>query len=341
MGLSRIKSGARCCVMAAGAAGVLVVFAAFGGRAWDGDASPVSERIRALADEAKPVEWVELPAACFQMGEDRAHREERPAHEACVHGFAIAAHEITNAQFAKFVSETNYVTRAELGSPAANGYPAIPPGSAVFVSGDVSRALAWWRFTPDASWWRPDGQTLLSASDAALPVTHVTYEDSTAFARWAGGRIPDEAEWEYAARGGLDGELYSWRRAEAAALNEKANTWQGLFPVLDTGDDGHAGVAPVGSYPGNGHGLFDMIGNVWEWTADPFFPRHDASNLLTAHPQGVDPAQPGAAVNVIKGGSYLCHRSYCYRYRPAARQAQDLVLSTSHIGFRIVRDVGM
>lgn len=278
---------------------------------------------------AAPLDWVALDAACFNLGEDRGYAEEGPEVEACVDSFSITRFEITNAQFAAFVEATGYVTAAEASEQ---------PGSAIFdpVEG-VAENLNWWRFETGANWRLPDGPDGLAAHPDA-PVIHVTQADAAAFAAWAGGRLPTEAEWEYAARGGLEGSLYSWAEAESAALASKANTWQGVFPVLDIADDGHGGLAPVGQYPPNGFGLHDMIGNVWEWTTSPYYGSHQPGDALATYPDGRDPAQPGRAVGVIKGGSFLCARSYCYRFRPAARQAQDLELSTSHIGFRVVAD---
>ncbi len=275
--------------------------------------------------DATPLDWVALDGGCFTMGENRGYAEERPEVEACIGGFEITRFEITNAQFAAFVHATGHVTAAETG------------GSAVFdpVEG-VAVGLNWWRMDRSAHWRRPDGARGAAARPDA-PVVHVTRADADAFAAWAGGRLPTEAEWEFAARGGLDGSLYGWDEAEAFALAGRANTWQGVFPVIDIADDGHAGVAPVGAYPPNGFGLHDMIGNVWELTATPYHSSHAPGAVAATHPDGLDPAQPGRAVTVIKGGSFLCARSYCHRFRPAARQAQDLELSTSHIGFRVVR----
>lgn len=273
--------------------------------------------------EASPLDWVSLDAACFTMGEVRGYAEERPEVEACVEAFVITRFEVTNAQFAAFVAATGHVTTAE------------NQGSAIFdpIEG-VAENLNWWRFEPRANWRWPDGPRGAPAEPEA-PVVHVTQADAQAFAAWAGARLPTEIEWEYAARGGLDGSLYSWAEAEGLALAGQANTWQGVFPVLDIADDGYAGLAPVGTYPANGFGLYDMIGNVWEWTASPYHGSHAPGE--SAGPDGFDPSQPGRAVGVIKGGSFLCARSYCFRFRPAARQAQDLELSTSHIGFRLVR----
>lgn len=296
----------------------------------------------ALLASAQGLDWVSLDRACFAMGETRVYREEAPRHEVCVSGFDITRTEITVAQFAEFVAATGYQTHAETGgvSDAAQAPGmTLPPGGAVFHPMEGSRPadLNWWRWVDGAYWHRPEGP---DAAEAAPdhPVTQITQQDAKAYAIWAGGRLPTEAEWEYAARGGLDGELLGWPEAERAARKDKANTWQGVFPVVNTEDDGYAGVAPVGSYPANGFGLHDMIGNVWEWTATPYAPSHAERDRALAGAAGLDYAQPGIAVGTIKGGSYLCASSYCYRFRPAARQAQDLGYGTSHIGFRIVRD---
>ena len=289
------------------------------------------------------LDWVALKPACFQMGDARIYREEMPVREVCLEGFEITRTEITVAQFADFVEATGYQTRPERGWTASdpNGPGEdIPPGGAVFQPRDDRPAvnLNWWRWVEGANWRQPQGPTS-GKPDRDHPVTQITQADAAAFAAWAGGRLPTEAEWEYAARGGLDGALFAWEEAEQAALKAKANTWQGIFPISNTIEDGYEGIAPVASYPENGFGLHDMIGNVWEWTATPFTPSHSERDRARAGTRGRDPAQPGIAVGTIKGGSYLCAASYCYRFRPAARQAQDLAYGTSHIGFRIVRPI--
>lgn len=296
-----------------------------------------------LRAEAAPetLDWVTIERACFQMGESRVYREEAPRHETCIDGFEITRTEITVGQFAEFVEATGYITRAERGWAASDpGGPGIdlPAGAAIFrpVEGVRPRDLNWWRWLEGANWRAPTGPGS-DALPADHPVTHLTRDDAMAYAAWAGGRLPTEAEWEYAARGGLEGELYAWTEAENKALKDRANTWQGIFPVVNTEDDGFAGVSPVASYPPNGFGLHDMIGNVWEWTATPYSPTHAEIDRKRAGDAGLDLSQPGIAVGTIKGGSYLCASSYCYRFRPAARQAQDLAYGTSHIGFRIVR----
>ncbi len=277
------------------------------------------------------------------MGEAEAYREERPVTQTCVDDFEIAATEVTNAQFQAFVDATGYETRAERGWRADEpGGPGIdvPAGSAVFQQPTQAvRALTWWRLVEGASWRAPHGPDATSAPNPGAPVVHVTQADAAAYAAWAGGRLPTEAEWEYAARGGVDGALMAWDEAEAGARAARANTWQGVFPVVNLNQDGHADLAPAASYPANGFGLYDMIGNAWEWTATPYAPDHTPEARARAAANGLDPTQPGVPVGVIKGGSYLCAPNYCARFRPAARQAQDLAFGTSHIGFRIVRDV--
>lgn len=331
---TRVAMSAACAVGLVGLVGC-------GGNGSAGGVGPAGDTVRTMAGLARPIEWVGLDGACFTMGEDRVYPEEAPKTQTCVDAFSVSAHEITNAQFAEFVHDTGYLTRAERGwadnEPGWDA-PAVVPGSTVFVpDGAGLRMLDWWRFIPGASWRRPDGLADLTAADAHRPVVHIAVEDALAFADWAGGALPTEAEWEYAARGGLDGSLYSWDEVEALAVRDMANTWQGVFPKVNTKADGYAGTAPVGQYPANGFGLYDMVGNVWELTGTPYARGHDPHVVALAGAMGRDPAQPGRPVTVIKGGSHLCARSYCFRYRPAARQAQDTFMTTSHIGFRLSR----
>jgi len=291
---------------------------------------------------AQSLDWVSLAGGCFEMGETEIYPEEAPVHDACIAPFEITRTEITVAQFREFVSATGYRTRAERGgaSPdASDTAEPLPTGGAVFSPRQDSRPrdLNWWRWEAEASWQYPNGLDQGAAIES-FPVTQITQADAQAFADWAGGRLPTEAEWEYAARGGLNGTLLAWDEAERMALHERANTWQGLFPIVNTEADGYAGTAPVGTYPANGFGLYDMIGNVWEWTSTPYAPSHSDRDRDLAGASGLDFAQPGVSVGTIKGGSYLCAQSYCYRFRPAARQAQDLAYGTSHIGFRLARD---
>jgi len=270
-----------------------------------------------------------IPAGRFRMGSNAHYAEEGPPETIEVGAFDIDRFEVTNAQFAQFVAETGYVTSAERATEL--GFPAN--GSAVF-------SHRTWSFVEGADWRHPEGPASSITGKDHDPVVQVSLEDAEAYAGWAGRALPTEAQWEYAARGGLDGKDYAWGDALTPGGHYLANTWQGLFPVTDTGADGHAGRAAVGCYTANGFGLYDMIGNVWEWTEDPYFPDHrfgkdlpaDAHERLT----GFDPRQPGVPVGVIKGGSFLCAPNGCRRYRPAARHAQDTGLGTNHIGFRTV-----
>lgn len=294
----------------------------------------------ACGADARPrtsMDRVQLEGGCFEMGSERGYPEEGPVREACVASFAMARTEVTNAQFAEFVEATGFVTRAERGwsadDPAGPGVNVLP-GGAVFIAPryEPVAELSWWRLVEGANWRWPTGPAGPAAREDD-PVVQITLEDASAFAAWAGGRLPTEAEWEYAAKADL-----TWDDATIRAAREKANTWQGIFPLVDTGDDGFAGIAPVASYPPNAFGLHDMIGNVWEWTATPYAPGHGPEAIGLAADKGWDPHQPGVPVGVVKGGSFLCATSYCVRFRPAARQAQDLAFSTSHVGFRVAWD---
>ena len=286
------------------------------------------------------IDWVPLEPACFSLGEDKGYAEERPARQTCVKAFSLSRTEVTNAQFAAFVASTGYKTDAERDRTINDQGTArvIPAGSAVFAPSpnSVIANMDWWAFKKGASWRFPDGPDGYPA-DPMAPVVHVTRSDAEAYAAWLGARLPSEAEWEYAARGGDQSRLLSWAEAEQQARTLKANHWQGLFPLYDDAKDGYAGIAPVASFPPNGFGLHDMIGNVWEWTATPYSPSHADRDKDMAVPNGFDFAQPGTPVGTIKGGSYLCSTNYCLRFRPAARQAQALMMGTSHIGFRVAQ----
>lgn len=271
-------------------------------------------------------ERASIPAGSFALGADDQYPEEGPASRVAVEAFDIDAYEVTNADFARFVYATGYVTSAERATEL--GFKA--PGSAVFTGSS-------WGFVEGADWRHPDGPDSTIEGRDDEPVVQVSLKDAQTYAKWAGRALPSEAQWEYAARGGLEGKEYAWGNALTPAGKYMANTWQGVFPLVDTGDDGHTGRAPVGCFAANGYGVYDMIGNVWEWTADPYYPSHrfDAKEQSEA-PNGFDPRQPAVPVGVIKGGSYLCAADYCRRYRPAARHAQDTGLGTNHIGFRTV-----
>jgi formylglycine-generating enzyme len=285
--------------------------------------------------DADGMVWI--PAATFLMGSDAHYAEEAPSHRAAVDGFWIDRHPVTNRQFARFVRDTGYVTLAERpldpadfpGAPAEN----LSPGSLMFTRTggpvDLRHINQWWTWTPGACWKRPQGVGSTIADRAEHPVVHVAYEDARAYADWANKDLPTEAQWELAARGGLDGAEYTWGDQPEPPGTQLANYWHGEFPWR--ADPGYGTTAPVGSFPPNGRGLFDMAGNVWEWTADWYGGSEQAS---------LDPGQPQFAVprKVVKGGSFLCADSYCLRYRPAARRPQMIDTGMSHIGFRCALD---
>jgi len=296
--------------------------------------------------------WV--PAATFRMGSDAHYPEEAPAHPVDVSGFWIDRHEVTNRDFAAFVEDTGYVTVAERPLEPAD-FPGAPPenlvpGSLVFTRTagpvDLRHIAQWWTWTPGACWNHPEGPRSSLEGREDHPVVHVAYEDAERYAAWTGRSLPSEAQWELAARGGLDQAAYTWGDAPEAPGRPLANHWRGAFPWRP--DPGFGTTAPVGSYEPNGHGLFDMAGNVWEWTSDWYSSRHpDAAErpcCVPRDPRGgaerdsLDSAQPQFSVprKVIKGGSFLCADSYCLRYRPSARRPQMIDTGMSHIGLRYV-----
>ena len=285
-----------------------------------------------------------VPGGTFAMGSDQHQPEERFTHLARVDGFWIDRHEVTNGQFKKFVEATGYVTLAErpVDPRIHPDWPQemLAPGSVVFVPPKDARGEdgRWWRYVAGASWRQPSGPGSSIAGKENHPVVNVAYDDALAYAQWLGRSLPTEGQWEFAARGGRDGDDDS-----SSAFDPEgkpiANTWQGIFPVLNTNDDGYLETAPVGCFPPNGYGLYDMIGNVWEWTSDWYKPGH--SKVATTNPMGPELASlrvaPGQTPSrVIKGGSYLCSMNYCSRYRPAARQPQENDLAAAHLGFRTV-----
>lgn len=277
---------------------------------------------------------VRVQGGRFDIGANDAYPEERPSVPAEVRDFWIDRHPVTNAQFARFVAATDHVTTAE-----RRGASSEAPGSAVFVQPAHGRPGGW-RYVAGADWRHPGGPgTGLTGLDNH-PVVQVSYDDALAYARWAGRDLPTEAEWEYAARGGLKGQRYAWGSEVRPDGLHLANTWQGEFPLENTREDGHAGTAPVGCFRPNGFGLYDMAGNVWQWTSSWYQPGHRAGPngwLVAVRPaHSTDPRQPGVPVRVIKGGSHLCSPDYCLRYRPAARQPQATSTATSHVGFRTV-----
>ena len=320
-----------------------------------------------------------ISGGTFKMGSDNSSFvEERSPGDVTVTNFCIDKYELTNAQFGEFVKATGYVTVAER-PLSKKQFPDLPdeqrlPGSLVFEmpKPGVKQVsfLSWWHWTTGANWQHPFGPESALAQPALLyerlrqrrrsstaltvnsvtaagiasksnyPVVHIAYEDALAYAKWSGKSLPTEAQWEYAARGGLDGATYAWGNKYS---EHRANTWQGIFPFFNTKADGHLGIAPVGSFAPNGYGLYDMTGNVWEWTTDFFQLRHDRKSHQInpiALNQSFDPKKPDESkLHVIKGGSYLCAPNYCSRFRPAARESESPDTGTTHIGFRLVKNL--
>jgi formylglycine-generating enzyme len=299
-------------------------------------------------------DMVWIPGGECLMGSSSHYPEEWPAHRMHVDGFWIDRCPVTNARFAEFVADTGYLTVAEL-APNAEDYPgALPellrPGSLVFAKPqhavDTRHVGNWWAFLLGADWRHPQGADSSLDGLENHPVVHVAYADVEAYAAWAGKRLPTEAEWEAAARGGLHGAVYAWGNELLPDGNFMANTWQGRFPYENLCEDGYEGTSPVTAFPPNGYGVQDMIGNVWEWTSDWYRPWHARSRSACCAPddprmqalESCDPAGPFIRIprKVLKGGSHLCAPNYCRRYRPAARHPHPIDTATSHIGFRCV-----
>jgi formylglycine-generating enzyme required for sulfatase activity len=297
-----------------------------------------------------------IAGGTFRMGSDHHYPEEAPVHRVSVDGFWIDRTPVTNRQFRKFVTATGYRTFAEI-APDARDYPGARPemlkaGSLVFTPPkhevDLRDWSQWWTFKFGASWRRPYGPHSSIGGLDDHPVVHVSYRDAEAYAQWAGKTLPTEAEWELAARGGLDGAEFAWGDELAPSGQQMANTWQGAFPRENLATDGWRRTSPVAAFPPNGYGLHDMIGNVWEWTSDWYSAGHqadaDKACCIPSNPRGgpqsasYDPCQPNVKIarKVLKGGSFLCAPNYCRRYRPAARHAQPVDTSTCHVGFRCV-----
>jgi len=291
-------------------------------------------------DSSRPLGMVFVPGGTFRMGSDRHYPEERPVHRVAVDGFWIDRTPVTNHDFRKFVNAAGYVTFAEI-KPDAKDYPGALPH--MLKAGSLV-------FTPPshANWRRPYGPRSTISGLDDHPVVHIAYRDAEAYAKWAGKELPTEAEWEFAARGGHDGAEYAWGDEFTPDGRRMANTWQGAFPHKNVATDGHQRTSPVMAFPPNGHGVYDMIGNVWEWTTDWWSRRHEADApkacCIPENPRGGpetashDPCQPQIRIprKVLKGGSHLCAPNYCRRYRPAARHAEPVDTSTSHVGFRCV-----
>ncbi|WP_271899190.1 formylglycine-generating enzyme family protein [Candidatus Phyllobacterium onerii] len=308
-----------------------------------------------VENHAKPgMAWV--PGGTFMMGSNDHYPEEAPVHPVRVDGFWMDETPVTNRQFLEFVNSTGYVTFPEK-RLIAKDYPGAPPqnlraGSLVFTpptkplqGADITQ---WWVFTYGANWKRPLGRKSSIGNILDHPVVHVAFCDAEAYAAWVGKELPTEAEWEFAARGGLDQAEFAWGDELAPGDTHLANTWQGGFPTQNLLEDGYERTSPVRSFPPHGFGLYDMIGNTWEWTKDFWTTRHPQAAAkpccIPVNPRisnvekSVDPAQSALAIprRVLKGGSHLCAPNYCRRYRPAARHAQEIDTSTSHVGFRCV-----
>jgi sulfatase modifying factor 1 len=308
-----------------------------------------------------PTAMVWIPEGTFLMGtnDKESFPNERPAHLVQVQGFWIDEHDVTNAEFAKFVETTGYVTTAErkidwedLKKELPPGTPkpddsALAAGALVFTPTSEPVPLndlsAWWRWVHGANWRHPEGPESSIHGRENHPVVQVSWHDAVAYAQWAGKRLPTEAEWEFAARGGLESKRYVWGDEFRPGGKYLANTWQGTFPVRDSAEDGFVGTSPVGSYPANGCGLYDMAGNVWQWCSDWY--RADsnmeaASKNVCRNPggpaQSYDPGDPYASKRVVKGGSFLCNPDYCESYRPSARRGTPPDTGSSHTGFRCV-----
>lgn len=298
---------------------------------------------------------VRIAGGAFRMGSEDFYPEEAPVHEERVDSFWIDPYAITNQAFSRFVDETSYLTLAER-APKAEDYPGAPaealvPGALVFhkTAGpvDLRDWSNWWSYVPGAQWRHPEGPQSTIEDRMQHPVVHVAYEDAQAYAQWAGKALPTEAEWEYAARGGLDGARFVWGDDMEPEGKILANTWQGEFPWENLLKDGYERTSPVGAFPPNGYGLYDMAGNVWEWTTDWYRAKHVASPVKSccsvpspraAKEESFDPAFPQFRIprKVLKGGSHLCAPNYCLRFRPAARSPQMIDTGMSHLGFRCV-----
>jgi formylglycine-generating enzyme required for sulfatase activity len=314
--------------------------------------------------EVGPDGMVWIPGGEFSMGAAdpmgadhndvgmHATDDSRPIHRTYVDGFWMDRTEVTNRQFATFVKETGYVTLAER-TPAAKDFPGAPPenlfaGSVIFSPPDhavpLNNNLRWWAYVKGANWRHPQGPDSSIVGKENYPVVDVAYEDAVAYAAWAGTSLPTEAEWEFAARGGLSGQVYPWGDQFEENGRPMANTHQGHFPDHDTGKDGFAGIRPVAQYPANGYGLYDVAGNVWEWVSDWYRPDYyailAAKGSVAHNPQGppasFDPGEPGVPKRVQRGGSFLCTEQYCSRYMVGTRGKGEVSTGTNHVGFRTI-----
>ncbi|MBK9332050.1 MAG: formylglycine-generating enzyme family protein [Ignavibacteria bacterium] len=304
---------------------------------------------------------IRIPGGKFLMGSENFYPEEKPLREVTVDGFYMDIHEVTNEDYKKFTEETGYITVAERPLNPED-YPGVPvenliPGALVFQKSDrpvdLNDYRNWWAWVPGASWKHPKGPLSSVKDRGKYPVVHIAYEDAETYAKWAGKELPTEAEWEFAARGGLEGKNFIWGDLDVQYTKPQANTWQGEFPWENILIDEYEGTSPVGSFAPNGYGLYDMAGNVWEWTCDWYIKNVDETtekfktcctpdekNPRVISPDGsFDECQPDIKIprKVLKGGSHLCAPNYCLRYRPAARQPQMIDTGMNHLGFRCIK----
>lgn len=285
----------------------------------------------------------------------KATEDSRPVHRVYVDGFWMDYTEVTNVQFARFVEATGYVTVAEK-SPSAEEFPnastnMLVPGSVVFMPPDkpvpLTDALQWWAWVKGADWRHPEGPESSIKGREKHPVIHIAYTDAEAYAKWAGKRLPTEAEWEFAARGGLTGKVYPWGDDFMANGKPMTNSFQGSFPDKNSGTDGYVSTSPVAQFPANGYGLYDVAGNVWEWVSDWYRPDYysvlAAKNEIARNPQGpessFDPDEPGSLKRVHRGGSFLCTEQYCSRYMVGTRGKGEINTGSNHLGFRCAKSV--
>jgi formylglycine-generating enzyme required for sulfatase activity len=313
---------------------------------------------------APPAGMVWIPGGEFTMGSDHAlaWSDEKPPHQVRVDGFYMDETEVTNAEFRRFVDATGYVTTAEKAPTVEEIMKQLPPGTPPpdkekLVAGSMMFKMSagpvntrdfslWWQWVPGANWKHPEGPDSNLEGRENHPVTHVSWDDAAAYAKWAGKRLPTEAEWEFAARGGLASKPFTWGDEKLGANGKwQCNIWQGAFPHKNTADDGFERTAPVKSFPPNAYGLYDMAGNVWEWCGDWYdrgLHQRRAGTKLTVNPKGpektIDPEHPFETRRVQKGGSFLCNDSYCARYRPSARHGGNPETGMSHVGFRCAKD---
>ncbi len=310
-----------------------------------------------------PEGMVWIPGGQFSMGAEPASetmcglpgitKDSLPVHRVHIDGFWMDQTEVTNEQFEKFVKATGYVTIAER-TPTKEEFPTAPPenliaGSVVFDAPDhpvpLHNHYRWWTYVPGANWRHPEGPESSLKGREKFPVVHIAYDDAMAYAKWAGKRLPTEAEWEFAARGGLTGKLYSWGNDFRPDKKAMANTYQGQFPLKDTAEDGYSGIAPVAKFAANGYGLYDLAGNVWEWCRDWYRADYYASLKVSVaqNPEGpadsFDPEEPGMKKRVHRGGSFLCTDEYCSRYMIGTRGKGEVNTGTNHLGFRCVQSV--